>query len=252
MNTENLQGKLTVIYPVTQGVGGKYVATNIAHVYKERFPEKKVALVDFDFKAPYLAGYLTDNDKIHGVDNLIEKIDGGFLDDNLFKENMVIMDNGIELLKGTKLRNNHYFIEPKHIQEIIKFLRKMYDAVFVSVSTQADNSGTTISLFEADELILVSRNDFTCHSQLDASLDIANHYKKDDLSMKWVYNQFVESSNMDFNSLIAEYGLQVIGVVPYDNETIDNRDLKGKVFGSIIKRKRKDTPFDEIANNLGE
>ena len=252
MNSENTNGKLTVIYPVTQGVGGKYVATNIAHVYKERFPEKKVALVDFDFKAPYLAGYLTDNDKVHGIDNLIEKIDGGFLDDELFKENMVVMENGIELLKGTKLRNNHYFIEQKHMVEIVKFLRNMYDVVFISVSTQADNAGTTSALFEADELIVVSRNDFTCYSIVDSALEIANHYKKDEVVLKWVYNQYFEGSNLDFNGLIGENSLEVIGVVPFDKGTIDNRDLKGKAFGNIIKRKRQETPFDEIVTNLGE
>lgn len=251
MNSENTQAKLTVIYPVTQGVGGKYVATNVANIYKERFPEKKVALVDFDFKAPYLAGYLTDNDKVHGIDNLIEKIDGEFLDAELFKENMVTMDSGIDLLKGTKLGNNHYFIEQKHIQEIISFLREMYDAVFISVSALADNAGTTTSIFEADELVMVSRNDFTCFNLVENALEVVNHYKKDAVEVKWVYNQFSEGSNMDFDGFIGKQGLQVIGVLAYEKDNIDNRDLKGKTFGNIIKRKRQDSPFDEIVNNLG-
>lgn len=252
MNSENTQGKLTVIYPVTQGVGGKYVATNVANVYKERFPEKKVALVDFDFKAPYLAGYLTDNDKVHGIDNLIEKIDGEFLDDELFKENMVVMENGIELLKGTKLGNNHYFIEQKHIQQIINFLRGMYDTVFVSVSALADNAGTTTSLFEAEEIVMVSRNDFTCYNLAENALEVVKHYKKENVEVKWVYNQFFEGSNMDFNGFVGEHGLNVIGVLSFDKDTIDNRDLKGKAFGNIIKWKRQDSPFDEIVNNLGQ
>ena len=250
MSNENMQGKLVVFYPVAQGVGGKYVTTNVANTYKELFPEKKVALVDFDFKAPYLAGYLTDNDKIHGVDNLIEKIDGGFLDEELFMENMVKMDSGIELLKGTKLRNNHYFIEPKHIMEIVKLLRQAYDAVFVSVSSQADNAGTTASLFEADELIIVSRNDFTCFSLAEGTLEVANHYKKESTVLKWVYNQHNEASNLDFNGFIGENALQVIGVVPFNKDAIDNRDLKGKAFGNLLKRKRQETPFDEVVKGL--
>lgn len=250
MSNENMHGKIVVTYPVAQGVGGKFVTTNVASVYKERYPEKKVALVDFDFKAPYLAGYLTDNDKIHGIDNLIEKIDGGFLDEELFMENMVKMDNGIELLKGTKLRNNHYFIEPKHIQEIIQHLRNSYDAVFVAISSVHDNAGTTTALFEADELLMVSRNDFTCFTLAENALEIVNHYKKEDVPLKWVYNQFNDASNMDFNTFIGENGLQVVGIIPFNKESIDNRDLKGKAF-NLIKRKRQATPFDEVVDNLG-
>lgn len=251
MNSENTQSKLTVVFPVTQGVGGKYIATNVANVYKERFPDKKVALVDFDFKAPYLAGYLTDNDKVHGVDNLIEKIDGGFLDDELFSENMVTLDSGIEVLKGTRLRNNHYFIEQKHIQEIIRMLRNSYDAIFISVSSLADNAGTTVSLFEADELLIVSRNDFTCYSLAESALETVKHYKKEDVELKWVYNQHFEGSNLDFSAIISEQSMKVVGVVPFNKESIDNRDLKGKAFGGILKRKKQETPFDEIVDNLG-
>lgn len=248
MNSE--QTKLTVVYPVTQGVGGKFVATNVASVYKERFPDKKVALVDLDFKAPFLAGYLTDNDKIHGVDNLIENIDGGFLDEELFLENMVKMDNGVSLLKGTKLRNNHYFIEPKHIEEIFSFLLRMYDRVFVSVSSETDNSGTTTGLFNADELIVVSRNDFTSYSLVEAALDTVHHYKKEETVVKWVYNQYTEISNLDFTPFIQKHELKVAGVIPFNKDAIDNRDLKGKSFANLIKRKKQDSPFDELVDNL--
>lgn len=244
------QAKVIVFYPVTQGVGGKYVATNVAHNLKEQQPEKKVALVDFDFRAPYLAGYLTDNDKVHGVDNLIEKIDGGFLDEEMFRENMVTL-NGIDVLKGTKLGKNHYFITQRHVEEILHLLRTMYDVILVSVSSDSDNAATTSALFDADEVVVVSRNDFTCYSGFDGAMDIVNFYKQEDAPLKFVYNQFFESSNLDFNPLMSTYGLKVIGVVPFAPETIDNRDLKGKVFGNLMKRKKQESPFDEVVGGLG-
>ncbi|AJD93446.1 hypothetical protein JMA_41290 (plasmid) [Jeotgalibacillus malaysiensis] len=243
------QAKVIVFYPATQGVGGKYVATNVAHTMKEQHPEKTIALVDFDFRAPFLAGYLTDNDKVHGVDNLIEKIDGGFLNNDLFKENMVTL-NGIDVLKGTKLGKNHYFIEQKHIEEILTFLRRLYDVVLISVSSDTDNAGTTTALFNADEVVLVSRNDFTCYSVFESAMDIINFYKKDEAEVKFVYNQFDESSNLEFNTYIGKNGLPVIGVVPFASNTIDNRDLKEKVFSGLIKRKKQETPFDEILKGL--
>lgn len=244
------QAKVIVFYPVTQGVGGKYVATNVASNYKEQFPDKKIALVDFDFRAPFLAGFLTDSDKFHGVDNLIEKIDGGFLDEELFRENMVPL-NGIDVLKGTQLGKNHYFIEQKHIKEILLKLREFYDVVFISVSSDSDNAGTTSALFDADEVVMVSRNDFTCYSSFDNAMDIVEAYKKDELVVNFIYNQYVESLNLDFTPFIKNYGLKVIGVVPFTVDSIDNRDLKGKVFGNIIKRKKQDTPFDEVVKGLG-
>ncbi|WP_442637643.1 AAA family ATPase [Rossellomorea marisflavi] len=250
MNNETLNGKLIVLYPVTQGVGGKYVATNVAHLYKEENPDKKVALVDFDFKAPFLAGYLSDQDKVHGIDNLIEKIDGKFLNEELFMENMVRLKNGVDLLKGTNLGNHHYFIQPSHIDEIIGFLRKLYDVVFVSVSTHPDNSATTSALFVADDVVVVSRNDFTCHSMVNGALKVVNHYKNDDIKLKWVYNQYQEDSKMDFNDVIRDNDLQVIGVIPYNAETIDNRDLQGSVLGKFMKRKRQESPFGEVVTGL--
>lgn len=241
--------KLIVFYPVVQGSGGKYVATNVAHAIKESHPDKNIALVDFDFKAPFLAGYLTDNDKVHGIDNLIEKIDGGFLDVELFKENMVSL-NGIDVLKGSRLGKNHYFIENKHIEAIISLLKKIYDVVVVSVSSDTDNSGTTASLFHSDEVVLVSRNDFTCYSLVDGAMDVINFYKKEDVPVRFVYNQFDESSNLDFNLSLSNYGLNVIGVVPFNPSTIDNRDLKEKTFSGLIKRKKQETPFDEVVKGL--
>lgn len=244
------QAKVIVFYPVTQGVGGKYVATNVAHTLKEQQPEKKIALVDFDFRAPFLAGYLTDNDKVHGVDNLIEKIDGGFLDEELFKENMVEL-NGIHVLKGTKLGKNHYFIGQEHIDEILHQLKSLYDVVLISVSSDSDNAATTSALFDADEVVVVSRNDFTCYSGFEGAMDIVNFYKKEEATLSFVYNQFHEASNLDFNPFVKDYGLKVVGVVPFKADTIDNRDLKGKVFGGLMKRKKQESPFDEIVEGLG-
>lgn len=243
------ESKLIVFYPVVPGVGSKYIATNVAHNLKEREPEKKIALVDFDFHAPYLAGYLTDTDKIHGIDNLTDKIDGGFLDEVLFKENMVPI-NGIDVLKGTKSGKNHFFIEQKHVEEILMWLRSLYDVVIISVSSDSDNAGTSTALFHADQIVVVSQNNFTSYSQFDIAMDVVNFYKNDKSVLRFVYNQYFDGSNLDFTPHLQTYGLDVIGVVPFNSDSIDNRDLKGKVFGNILKRKKQETPFDEISTGL--
>ena len=137
--------KLFVCMPVMVGNGSKYIATNLAHYTKKLYPDKKVALVDFDFINPYLAEKLSLHDNIHGIDNLTDKIDGNFLDNHLFTENMVKLKNGVELLKGTKLTHNLDLIKKHHIEKILELLRSLYDFVFIAVSNKV-TSGTVYGL----------------------------------------------------------------------------------------------------------
>lgn len=248
----NGKGKVIVCYSVTFGNGSKYIATNIAHYYKQKYTNKKVALVDFDFKNPYLAGKLSIQDDIHGIDNLIDKIDGNFLDENLFIENMVKLRNNVELLKGTKLIGNYRLITRKHIESIIELLRKTYDFIVITVSSDPDNAGTTYGLFNSDEVIMVCKNNFTNLKVMDRAINIVTNYKRADSKLKLIFNMFQNNSDLDFSDYIKETDITVIGAVEYDENTIDNQDLQctslaSKVFKS--KSKGQDT-YDSIIQAL--
>lgn len=232
------KGKIIVCYPVVQGSGCKYIATNIAHYYKNANPDKKVALVDLDFKLPYLANNLSSHDLIHGIDNLIDKIDGGFLTDDLFAENMVKLKNNVDLLKGTKLVGNHKIFNKKHIEDIFSHLKNLYDFVVVAVSSETDNAGTVYGLFEADEIVIVGRNNYTSYKHLDKAVSVVKQYARLKEKIKFVYNMYYENSQVDLTTSVKDFDLQVIGAVKYDEGSIDNIDTNSSSF-KVFKGKSK-------------
>lgn len=252
MLNENSKGKVIVCYPVVPGNGNKYVATNIAHYYKQKHSNNKVALVDFDFKNPYLAGKLSIHDDIHGIDNLIDKIDGNFLDKNLFLENMVKLRNNVELLKGTKLIGNHRIITKNHIEKILEILRETYDFIVVTVSQDIDNSGTVYGLFNADEVVIVCKNNFTNFKVMDRAINILTNYKRIDSKLKLIFNMSQDNSELDFSHYVKETDINVIGAIKYDESTVDNEDLQGTGLASkMFKSKNKGQDvYDNIIQAL--
>lgn len=244
--------QMIVCYPVLPGNGSKFTATNLAYAYKDAHPEKKVALVDFDLKMPYLAGLLSTSDNVHGLDNLIEKIDGEFLDEQMFEENMIEMKNGVELLKGTKIKHTYNFIGKHHMEQIISLLRKKYDVIFTSVASEADNVGTNSVLFDADKIVMVTRNDFRNHVQFEDAVTIVNHYGKDDSSKSVLFNMYDEQSNLDYSQLLKYNELDVVGYVSFDMDNLDNRNLSSNKGGKFFGRKGTSTYDDVLTKLMGE
>lgn len=232
------KGKVVVCYPIVQGDGCKYIATNIAHHYKAKNTDKKVALVDFDLKLPYLGSTLSTHDDIHGIDNLIDKIDGGFLSDDLFKENMIKLKSNVELLKGTNLIGNHKIFNKKHIENIIEHLRDLYDFIVIAVSPDPDNAGTVYGLHEADEVVMICKNNFSNYKSLDRAVGVVRQYSKTESALKLIFNMYNESSQIDFNAQINDHNIEIIGAIKYDENTMDNVDLSGSSF-KVFKGKSK-------------
>lgn len=221
------EGKLYVCYPIIVGNGAKYTTVNLAFAYKEKFTQAKIAIVDFDFKNPYLAYSFTDHDQIHGIDNLIDKIDAESLTRELFKENMISV-NGIDVLKGTKLIGRDYLLTKTHVTTIIDFLKEIYDYIFVAVSPEPDNAGTVYALSEADEILLIVRNNISNYLRFPQAMNIVDTYKAMREEPKVIYNMYMKNSRVAFNSLFEEYGTKTVAAsVPLIVETIDNNNYAG-------------------------
>lgn len=229
-------GKLSVILPIVPGNGGKYLTTSLANAYIST-KGGKVAIADFDVKNPYLAHALIE-DRVHGVDNLIDKIDSNLLDETLFTENMVKLKNGVELLKGTKLIGRHKIFNKKHAETILKFLRNSYTQTFVSITPDTDNAFTVCAIFEADEIVLVSRNNISTIHSFDRVINIVNNYKKTEEPIKLIHNMYLQGSKNDVSQLITRYGISVLGAIEYDEATIDNINILGSGL-KIFKNKNK-------------
>lgn len=239
--------KLFVCIPVITGNGAKYTATNLAHYTKTLLPTKRVALVDFDFKYPYLAEKLSLHDTIHSIDNLTDKIDGGFLDSKLFLENMIKLKNGVDLLKGTKLSHSLNLIKKHHIEKIIELLKEEYDYVFVSATNEA-LSGTIYSMFNADKIILVAKNNYSNYKELKKVLKLVNNYKGQNTEIDFIINQCSDVSSVTFTSYFNENNIKNIELIPYDENTFDNSDLdKNAIAQKMFKSKNK---VNEVFENI--
>lgn len=97
LNYDNKKNEaiITTVYPVVNGNGANYIAMNLAYAAKKKDPHAKIAVVDFGFQPSLLGFQFVQDECYHGIDNLIDKINGGFLDEDLFTENMVMLKEDI-------------------------------------------------------------------------------------------------------------------------------------------------------------
>lgn len=244
------KAKMIAIYPIVAGNGAKFIGTNIAHSLKVANPTKKVALVDFNLKQPFLAHALSTHDEIHGIDNLIDKIDGKHLTNELFIENMVMLKNNVEVLKGTKMFGKHKVFTEKHMKSIIEHLRNIYDYVIMVVSPEADNAGTVYGLHEADSVIMVGRNNVANAKLASRGLAIVNQYKRTTEPVQLIYNLHTSNST-HLSEFVKDSNLNVLGLIEYDESAIDNLDLNGGQGVKFFKSKSKNQDaFANMAKNL--
>lgn len=231
--------KIISLMSVMPGCGAKYIATNLSHYHKQIDDDSRIAIVDFDFENPFLADTLDLNDDIHRIDNLIEYIDGSILNDEMFMMNMIHLKNNVDLLKGTRLIGHQKIFNKNHIETILKFLRDNYDYIYVVINPNIRNAGTIYTLFDTDEIVLVAKNNYSCLNRIDYIVKIVKHFLKSDCKLKLLYNQYYDESKMDFVDVIGLNELIVVGAVEYDEETIDNLDLKVNEFDIMKKISRR-------------
>lgn len=241
--------KTIVLVPVVSGDGSKFMTTALANAYKDSNRDKKVAIVDFDVKNPYLASALS-NDNIHGIDNLIEKIDGDILTEKLFMENMIKLKNGVSLLKGTQFVNAYEMFEKKHAEKILFYLESLYDVVFISVSNEFDNYLSVCSLMKADEVLMISQNNQGNLKSFErVSKEIKNYSSK--AGVKSIINKYTETSKVDISQVSKKCGVEVVGTIDYDENAIDNVNINAPVLGGFFKKqKRNEESFKEILSKL--
>ncbi|WCK57697.1 AAA family ATPase (plasmid) [Aneurinibacillus sp. Ricciae_BoGa-3] len=245
------KAKIITVYPVLSGNGAKFIATNLAHYLKGANSNKRIALVDFNLKNPYLAHAISNNDEIHGIDNLIDRIDGNILTQELFLENMVAMRDNVEVLKGTKLIGKHKVFTEKHIRTIIQHLRDIYDFVVIAVAPETDNAGTVYGIHEADSVVMVAKTNIANVKSANRVLDIIRQYKKSPESVKLVYNMYTSGSG-ELTNFVKDNNIEVIGVIEYDENAVDNMDLNGgqSVRGLFKSKNRNQDTFTNMLKSL--
>lgn len=240
---------ITTVYPIAGGNGAAYTTIQLARALRQIEKYKKIAVVDFDFSSPVLGEGLHEDD-IHGIDMLVDKINGNILQTDSFLENMIELKNDIHLLRGTQLGYRFPFVEQSHLEVIIKFLREEYDYIFIAISDETTDGGTGTALYHADTTVVVGR--YTQKNQYklkDAIHTVENFITTKDIAL--IYNLYEDQNKLEFsNQLPKEW--RFCGTVPYDTSTIDNHQsiAGGFSFGRGREADLAKETYQEIFDNF--
>lgn len=230
---ENTQEpKIITIHPVAGGNGANYVAINLAYAIREKDPYKKIAIADFDFTNPYLGAGLT-SDTIHGIDNLVDKLNGEFLDKELFQENMIKLRENVDLLRGTQL-GRFNLVKQDHLKSISEFLKELYDVTIIVTNHSPTDGGTAVGLYVADHTLIVGRYNTANALLAQKTVDTIRTYGgKGDVGV--LYNFYQNQNGIDFSEVFEHW--PVLGTLQYLPDTVDNQHLVAKGLSPMKKRK---------------
>lgn len=222
-----MKGQLFTISSIVPGNGAKYFATNLAYYIKKRDKKDvlKVLLVDFDFENPYLAYEYINHDKIHGVDNLLNTINAEALTDELFVDNIITTPLNVDVIKGTTLPEKKKMFTKSVVEMILKKSLEHYDYVFVVTGSNMSDAGMVYSLFNADQVFLVARNNYTNLEKAPKVFEMVSSYYRKKNPIMIVHNYKNTNATSEFNSLLKDGVIQVVGAFEYDEKSIDNINL---------------------------
>jgi MinD-like ATPase involved in chromosome partitioning or flagellar assembly len=225
-----LSGIVYAVISVVQGNGAKYVATNLARMEKRNFKNRRVLLVDFDFENPFLAHEFVKKDSTHGIDNLLPHIHPSGVSEEIFLENIIQTRMDVDVLRGTQFIDKIKQFTKHHIETILKTAREIYDSIYVVISPRATNAGTVYTLFNADQVLMVLRNNHSNYLRMDKAMKVVEQYIRTDNPILLIYNFQNSNSKVDVTEKLKEYllDLKVAGILEYDDRSIDNVDLDKK------------------------
>ncbi len=233
------ESRLIACVSVVPGNGAKYTGTLMANELRKKHPKSTIALVDFDLINPYLFAKQTQNDRVHGIDNIIDKISAELLTQELFRENMIKIEGQFDLLKGTSKLGRENLILRLHILKIIEFLRADYDYIVMIVNAPMKaNAGTLHGLYAADEIVLVTRPNFMNLESFESAIKECQKYRNSvDIPVSIIYNmRGVKDGLEDFSYFTTEENAQILGYLTYEENTVDNQNLGGNVRTDVARK----------------
>ncbi|MEG1299897.1 MAG: AAA family ATPase [Erysipelotrichaceae bacterium] len=220
------------------GNGAKYTAVNLAHELHKKNPKSQIALVDFDFFNPYLFALQTLNDTFHGVDNLIDKISSNTLNEKLFKENMIKVDGLFDVLKGTKKVGRENIFLHEHIQQIMEYLKNLYDYVVMVVPPKANNAATIYGLNAADDIIMIVRPNYANAVNFEATVELtSSHRKSKDVTLNLMYNMRTQKDDLTpYVKVMDKYDIRILGGMLYEEKSVDNQNISANAFSELASK----------------
>ena len=228
---------IACISPV-EGSGCKYASATIASALRAKYPKAKIALVDFDLANPYLLAEQTMNDRVHGIDNLLDKISAEVLTQDLFKENMIKIGSEFDFLKGTKRIGRENYFTKKHILKTIELLRQTYEYIVVAIPPRENNSATIFTLNSADHIVMVVRPNVANLMNINDTISACKKLRHSTaVDVNVLYNMRASQNDIEpFSKSINENDVRPIGYMSFDPNTVDNQNIGGSFLKDKIAK----------------
>jgi MinD-like ATPase involved in chromosome partitioning or flagellar assembly len=233
-------GSLMILSSVVQGNGSKYSAVNIAYELLkilEKKENKKILLIDFDVDSPTLGMSLYAGSKKSeirspkvGIEDLAEKIRLNILNQDFFLDACSKIDSNISskepihILKGVENAGRHKTITKEVVEEIIRYSKNIFDYVFVVASNKVNNAGLIFPLHQANEVIVLAKNNYSNIENFDKTISLINQYKSKESVISILYN-YGSNPRCDIGKKAAYYEINSLGVLEYNEKDVDNLNL---------------------------
>lgn len=216
------ESQITTIYPIAGGNGAAYMTLQLAYALREVEKHKKIAVVDFDFNSPVLGEGLHEDD-VHGIDMLVDKMNGNLLTNSSFLENMIKLKKEIHLLRGSQLSHRFPFVSKEHLDGIVALLKEEYDYIFIATGDNASDGAVPTALFHADHLLVVGRYTQKNKWRLKEAVNCVSTYAQtQDVAV--AYNMYEDQNKLDFSKQLPSHW-KVAGIVPYNPLSIDSKNV---------------------------
>lgn len=224
-----MNGKIYHIVSLIPQNGAKYIATNLGYFAKKRKKDSKILLIDLDFNNPTL-GYFYTKDFTYSIDNLVpikNDIRKVTINNNIIKTNL-----GFDILKGSSIKSSEY-ISSDLVAIILNLAKEMYDYIFVVTQSNLKNPNTAITLLNANEVILVLRNNYSNLLKSTSFLQEIKPFIESKSALNIIINYKDYRSEINISKVIKsteEIDINYLGVLDYDMKSVDNINLKEKNF----------------------
>lgn len=238
------RAKIITVWSPIGGAGVTFTAINVARLLAKQ--NKKIALLDFDFRKPDIALYAMSDNILHSIDNIIPYTDSGMLNNKILESNMQDFE-GFKYLRGTSSPEQAQYIKAESLSKIIEVACEPFDYVIVDCNTSIDNAGTYIALKTSDIVLsVIDKNVITIQLYDKIKPLLISNF--DIEKFKIVINKCHKEIYMDREEVKNYLQLEVCYEIPSLNYTVINAINQGKLSNLFKGKQLK--KYDESVLNI--